>query len=51
LKLEAVPFTPMACGVMLVEPAASALIWMSAASWPAGMNAGLGETDAMPGVP
>ncbi len=51
MKLEAVPFTPMALGVMVVVPAARALIWMLAASCPAGMYAGLGETAAMPAVP
>jgi hypothetical protein len=44
------PFAPSASGVMLVLPAATPRMVMSAESRPAGMNAGSGETCATPAV-
>jgi len=36
VKLDAVPFTPIAVGVIVVLPPPTPRIWISAASWPWG---------------
>lgn len=50
VTVDAVPLTPVAAGVMLVWPAPVPRMTIFAASCPNGMNAGLGEIEARPGI-